>query len=218
MTKQIRYWRRPAKTEAISEVRCRLLRYDVWKYFLWRSINDGDHNPKVSHCIFFYYGVAQCQLTRFASGRIVKQPPLEAAGDYETVWQRAIACDLLFDQHAGVRDFLPLRFVLSMLGLWYPSLEQQQAIWSIDCAGPLTLGWLYSLTEPALLSLAESHEVRVRYPYEAASGLLRSESFRETLPDSLFWTGKKCAEDAAVCQPKLPAISCDLLGSDYRRS
>jgi hypothetical protein len=208
MTKQIRYWRRPARTEAISETRCNLLRHDVWKYFLWRSIVGGDHNPRVSHCIFYYYGVAQCQLTRFASGRIVKQPPLEAAEDYETVWQRAVACDLLFDDRAGVRDFLPLRFVLSLLGIWFPTREQQQAIWSTDLAGPLTLGWLYSLTEPSLLGLAESHGVRVRYSYEAASGLLRSESFRKSLPESLIWTGKKCAEAEEAYLRKLPDTSC----------
>lgn len=208
MTKQIRYWRRPARTDAISDTRLRLLRHDVWKYFLWRSIIDGDHNPKVSSCIFFFFGVAQCQLTRFASGRIVKQPPLEFSGDYEAAWQRAVACDLLFDARAGARDFLPLRFVFSMLGIWFPNHDQQRAIWSIDCAGPLTLGWLYSHTEPELLRLAESHRVRVRYPYEAASGLLRSESFRKILPDSLFWTGKKCAEVAEAYQRKSLDTSC----------
>jgi len=208
MTKQIRYWRRPAQDEVESETRLNLLRHDVWKYFLWRSIHDGDHNPRVAQCIFYFYGVAQCQLTRFASGRIVKQPPIEYATDYEAVWQRAVACDLLFDPRIGVRDFLPLRFVLSMVAMWYPSRDEQQAIWSIDCAGPLTLGFLYSLTEPALLALAESHGVRVRYPYEAAGGLLRSDSFRNSLPESLIWTGKKCAEDAAAYQPKSPAISC----------
>jgi hypothetical protein len=208
MTKQIRYWPRPASTESQSETRQRLLRHDVWKYFLWRSIYDGDHNRRVWECIFFFYGAAQCQLTRFASGRIVKQPPLEAAPDFESVWPRAVACDLLYDPRTGARDFLPLRFVLSLLGIWYPSPELQQSIWSIDCAGPLTQGWLYSLTEPALMSLAESHDVRVRYPYEAASGLLRSESFRKTLPDSLLWTGKKCAEADEAYQPKLLDTSC----------